>query len=235
MEEKKEESLFETEETEEKPVESKPEDNKIVTEAPVKEAEVAPDTGDVADNQKQWYVVNTYSGRERVVAGFLEKRKVSMGLENFIFRIVVAEKTEQCMNKDNKPIVKKDGTIKTKVTNSYPGYIFVEAVMSDYTWYVIRNTQGVTGLVGSSGAGTKPFPIPNEDMYPILKELDLIAPNTSCDYAVGDHVHITSGAFIGSEGVIESVDAENEKARLNIVFFGRLTPVDIEFSSLEKD
>lgn len=233
MEEKKEESVFETEETEEvKPVV----DPKIVTEAPVDTKEAAPLTEDDYASEKQWYVVNTYSGREKVVAGFLEKRKISMGLESKIFRIVVAEKTEQIIDKKtNQVAMKKDGTAKTKTTNLYPGYIFVEAIMDDYTWYVIRNTQGVTGLVGSSGSGTKPFPIPKEDMIPILKSMDLIVPEIRCDYAVGETVKIIDGAFADNEGVIESVDTATSSAVVNVMFFGRQTPVTLPFSSLEKE
>ena len=107
---------------------------------------------------KQWYVVNTYSGHERNVADYLEKRRDSMMLQDYVFRIVVAEYTEPVLNKDGKP------TNRVKTKNLYPGYVFIEMIMTDDAWFMVRNTPGVTGFVGSSGGGTKPFPIPREEI-----------------------------------------------------------------------
>ena len=103
--------------------------------------------------EKQWYVVNSYSGHEDKVKANLERRVVSMGLEDYVFRIIVAE-VEQPVLKDGQP------TGKTKLKNLYPGYVFIEMIMTDEAWFMVRNTPGVTGFVGSSGGGTKPFPIP---------------------------------------------------------------------------
>lgn len=191
---------------------------------------------DINDSQKQWYVVNTYSGRERIVADYIEKRKISQHLENNIFRIVVAEQEEVVIDKKtNRAAVNKKGEVKKKTINLYPGYIFVEVIMSDLAWYVIRNTPGVTGLVGSSGAGTKPFPIPRDDMIPILKKMNLITPVVRADYEVGDKVRIIDGAFADETGDVASIDAANLQASITVTFFGRPTTVTVAFSSLEKE
>lgn len=216
-----------------------PEAETVATSAP----EEAPKGGysldeakvDEQDDEKQWYVVNTYSGREKIVADYLEKRKISMNQENYIFRIVVPEREELVLDKNNKPVMnKKTNEPKKKIVNLYPGYIFVEANMTDLAWYIIRNTPGVTGLVGSSGSGTKPFPIPKEDMLPILKEMNLYVPEVRTDFAVGDVVYIAEGAFAGQEGTITSVNDVEKTAEVNVVFFGRLNEVVLPFSSLDK-
>ncbi|MPM67470.1 Transcription termination/antitermination protein NusG [bioreactor metagenome] len=111
---------------------------------------------------KSWYVVNTYSTHEKRVAENLKKRVESMNLQNLVFRIIVAEQEVPVM-KDGQP------TGKMRMKNLYPGYVFVEMIMTDYAWFVVRNTPGVTGFVGSSGKGTKPFPIPREQVEPVLK------------------------------------------------------------------
>lgn len=186
------------------------------------------------DKEKQWYVANTYSGRESIVADYLEKRKISMHLENEIFRIVVPEKEVQAVDKNGQPKFKKDGTPIMKKENEYPGYIFVEAIMTDQAWYVIRNTPGVTGIVGSSGSGTKPFPIPREDMMPILKMMNLVVPEVRTDYKVGERVHVIEGSFADEYGEIISIDPINGLATVSITFFGRPTSVSFSFSQLEK-
>lgn len=184
---------------------------------------------------KQWYVVNTYSGRERIVADYLEKRRVSMHLEDFIFRIVVAEQEEVVIDKKtNKPVLTKSGETKTKTVNLYPGYVFVEMIMSDQAWYVVRNTQGVTGFVGSSGRGTKPFPIPREEIEPILKKMNLIEKVVRSDYQVGEKVRIIDGPFAEEYGEITGIDVENSQAVIVITFLGRINEVRVNFASLEK-
>ena len=138
-------------------------------------------SNDVNFGTKQWYVVNTYSGRERAVADMLEKRKYTQNLENYIFRIVVAETVEPGM-KNGKP------TGKDVVKNLYPGYVFIEMIMTDDALCMVRNTPDVTGFVGSSGKGTKPFPIPNEEIEPVLKRMNIIDENMFSIYKVGDHI-----------------------------------------------
>lgn len=183
-------------------------------------------SNDVNFGTKQWYVVNTYSGRERAVADMLEKRKYTQNLENYIFRIVVAETVEPGM-KNGKP------TGKDVVKNLYPGYVFIEMIMTDDAWFMVRNTPDVTGFVGSSGKGTKPFPIPNEEIEPILKRMNIIDENMFSNYKVGDHIRIISGSFENSEGTIESIDSETKKVSVSILFFGRPTTIEADFFEIE--
>ena len=161
---------------------------------------------------KQWYVVNTYSGHERNVADYLEKRRDSMMLQDYVFRIVVAEYTEPVLNKDGKP------TNRVKTKNLYPGYVFIEMIMTDDAWFMVRNTPGVTGFVGSSGGGTKPFPIPREEIEPVLKRMNIEDADMYSDYEVGDVVRVLSGTFEGSEGKIDIVDTENSEVTISVKF-----------------
>lgn len=177
---------------------------------------------------KQWYVVNTYSGHERNVADYLEKRRDSMMLQDYVFRIVVAEYTEPVLNKDGKP------TNRVKTKNLYPGYVFIEMIMTDDAWFMVRNTPGVTGFVGSSGGGTKPFPIPREEIEPVLKRMNIEDADMYSDYEVGDVVRVLSGTFEGSEGKIDIVDTENSEVTISIIFFGRTTPITVKFLEIEK-
>lgn len=183
-------------------------------------------SNDVNFGTKQWYVVNTYSGRERAVADMLEKRKYTQNLENYIFRIVVAETVEPGM-KNGKP------TGKDVVKNLYPGYVFIEMIMTDDAWFMVRNTPDVTGFVGSSGKGTKPFPIPNEEIEPVLKRMNIIDENMFSNYKVGDHIRIISGSFENSKGTIESIDSETKKVSVSILFFGRPTTIEADFFEIE--
>lgn len=183
-------------------------------------------SNDVNFGTKQWYVVNTYSGRERAVADMLEKRKYTQNLENYIFRIVVAETVKPGM-KNGKP------TGKDVVKNLYPGYVFIEMIMTDDAWFMVRNTPDVTGFVGSSGKGTKPFPIPNEEIEPVLKRMNIIDENMFSNYKVGDHIRIISGSFENSEGTIESIDSETKKVSVSILFFGRPTTIEADFFEIE--
>lgn len=176
---------------------------------------------------KQWYVVNTYSGHERKVANNLEKRKESQGMQEYIYRIVVAETTEPVL-KGGKP------TGKVQVKNLYPGYVFIEMIMTDDAWFMVRNTPEVTGFVGSSGKGTKPFPIPNEEIEPVLKRMNIIDDTMFSDYQIGDRVRVLSGTFEGSEGTIQVVDSNEQKVSMSIVFFGRPTLIDATFAEIEK-
>lgn len=177
---------------------------------------------------KQWYVVNTYTGREREVAESLERRRNKLDFSDSIFRIVVAEYEEDVFDKDGKPTGKK------KVKNFYPGYIFIEMIMSDKAWYMVRNTPNVTGFVGSSGGGAKPFPVPREEIEPVLKRMKIADEEMFTAYQVGDIVKVLSGTFQGSEGKITAVNQETSEVTLNILFFGRLTEITQAFSEIEK-
>ena len=177
--------------------------------------------------EKKWYVVNAYSGHENKVKENLEKRIETMNMQQYIYRIIVAEREVPVM-KEGLP------TGKTKMVNTYPGYVFVEMVMTDEAWYVVRNTPGVTGFVGSSGKGAKPFPLPKEQIEPVLKRMGMYDDSMSFGYSVGDQVKVLNGALQGSEGRITSLDMEKKVASVSVLFFGRETPVEVGFQDIEK-
>ena len=176
---------------------------------------------------KAWYVVNTYSTHETKVATNLKRRVDSMGLGDLIFRIIVAEQEVEVL-KDGLPTGKK------RMKNLYPGYVFVEMIMTDYAWYVVRNTPGVTGFVGSSGKGTKPFPVPREQIEPVLKRMGLVDESMYDRYKEGDLIKIIHGPLEGTEGNILSIDRETGIVAVQTVFFGRETRVEVDFSEIER-
>ena len=176
---------------------------------------------------KAWYVVNTYSTHERKVADNLTRRVESYDLGKLIFRIIVAEQDVPVL-KDGVP------TGKTRKKNLYPGYVFVEMIMTDYAWYIVRNTPGVTGFVGSSGKGTKPFPVPREQIEPVLKRMGMIDESMYDRYNIGDLVKVIHGPLEGTEGNIVTINKETGLVEVETVFFGRSTKVEVDFSEIER-
>ena len=152
---------------------------------------------------RRWYVVNTYSGHENKVKENLEKRVESMGLQDCLFNIVIPEHVETEI---------KDGKKINKTKNMFPGYVLVEMIMTDEAWYVVRNTSGVTGFIGSSGGGAKPFPLQKHEIDPILKRMGIQTTQLEINYAEGDEVKVLSGPFAGKQGKVESIDREKEVA-----------------------
>ena len=176
---------------------------------------------------KAWYVVSTYSTHERKVAYNLQKRVESMGLEDLIFRIIVVEQEVPVM-KDGLP------TGKTRMKNLYPGYVFVEMIMTDYAWYIVRNTPGVTGFVGSAGKGTKPFPVPREQIEPVLKRMGMVDDSMYDRYSEGDYVKVIHGTLEGTEGRIISINRDTGAVEISATFFGRTTKTEVDFSEIER-
>jgi transcriptional antiterminator NusG len=175
--------------------------------------------------EKNWYVVHTYSGYENKVKANLEKRVESMGMQDKIFRVVVPEETETDV---------KNGKRKTTKKKVFPGYVLVEMVMTDDSWYVVRNTPGVTGFVGSSGAGSKPTPLMEEEVKMILKRMGMPLAEVDVDYEVNETVRIKEGPFANFTGKIEAIDPDKHKVKLLVDMFGRETRVELEFSQIEK-
>ena len=178
--------------------------------------------------EKQWYVVNTYSSHENKVKDNLLRRVESMNLKDYVFRIIVAEHEVPVM-KNGMP------TGKMNMKNLYPGYVFIEMKMTDEAWYMVRNTPGVTGFIGSSGGGAKPFPVTREQIEPVLKRMGMYDEDDMySNYEVGDLVRILTGSFEGSEGNIISIDSENGEATISTIFFGRPTSINVKISEIEK-
>ncbi len=177
------------------------------------------------EHQKRWYVVNTYSGHENRVKENLEKRVESMGIQDSLFRILVAEEPE---------IEIKNGKQIEKMKNMFPGYIFVEMKMTDEAWYVVRNTPGVTGFIGSSGGGAKPFPVSPVEMESILRRMGQSDKKVVVEFQVGDDVRIMTGPFSGMEGRVSAMNDQTQIASVLIMLFGRETPTDINYNDLQK-
>lgn len=175
--------------------------------------------------EKNWYVVHTYSGYENKVKTNLEKRLDSMGMQDKIFRVMVPMEEE---------IEHKDGKKKTVMRKVFPGYVLVEMVMTDDSWYVVRNTPGVTGFVGSAGAGSKPTPLLPDEVQTILKQMGVEEVQTVVDFALGESVKVIEGPFENLVGEIEGVDADREKLKVLVDMFGRDTPVELDFEQVEK-
>ncbi len=178
-----------------------------------------------------WYVVNCYSGNEEKVKEALDNRIKAEKLEDIIKETLVANYIEQ------KKKVAKDGSEKVveKVKNNFPGYIFVNMKMSDTAWFIVRNTPGVTGFLGSSGKGAKPFPITKEEVLKV-KELQGRIDDSGLNiaYSLDEVVEIKSGAMKGQTGKIYEMNLDNNTATLHVDVFGRITPVEVDFKDIMK-
>jgi transcription termination/antitermination protein NusG len=175
--------------------------------------------------EKNWYVLHTYSGYENKVKANLEKRVESMGMTDKIFRVVVPEEEETEIKNGKKKVVKR------KV---FPGYVLVEIVMTDDSWYVVRNTPGVTGFVGSAGAGSKPTPLLPEEVVTILKRMGVDEKRIDVNYEIGETVRVKEGPFTNFTGTVEEMDKDKSKLKVLVNMFGRDTPVELEFTQIEK-
>ena len=175
--------------------------------------------------EKQWYVVNTYSGHENKVKEKLEMRAESMGMEDYIFRIIVPEE---------KVIEVKDGVQKEKIKKMFPGYIIVEMIMTDEAWYIVRNTPGVTGFIGSSSKGAKPTPLQPYEVDKILANMGMSRMDVDKELKEGIKVNIIDGPFKGMTGVVDSLDLPNNKINLIVDLFGQETSVEVELSQIQK-
>ncbi len=172
--------------------------------------------------QKEWYVVNTYSGHENKVKEKLEMRASSMGMEDYIYRVVVPEEK----------VVDEKGKEKNK--KMFPGYILVEMVMSDEAWFVVRNTPGVTGFIGSSGKGAKPFPLTPQEVDKILGSMGMSRLEIGNEINVDDMVKVVDGPFANMFGKIKSIDMASAKLEVALDLFGQETIVELALSQIEK-
>ena len=177
------------------------------------------------ENQKLLYVVNTYSGHESKVKEKLEMRINSMNMQDNIFRVIIPEQKE---------VEVKDGVTKEKVKKMFPGYVLIEMIMSDEAWYVVRNTPGVTGFIGSSGKGAKPVPLSPLEIDTILSNMGMSRLDVNDELKEGEKVKVIDGPFKNMYGKIQSVDLKNNTITVLIDLFGQETPVDVTLSQVEK-
>lgn len=175
--------------------------------------------------EKNWYVVHTYSGYENKVKANLEKRVESMAMQDKIFRVVVPEDEETEIKNGKQKVIKR------KV---FPGYVLVEIIMTDDSWYVVRNTPGVTGFVGSAGSGSKPTPLLPEEVNFILKRMGMDEKPIEIDFELKEMVKVKEGPFANFTGAIEDMDLDKRKVKVHVNMFGRETPVELDFTQIEK-
>jgi transcriptional antiterminator NusG len=174
------------------------------------------------NEESKWYVVHTYSGHERKVKANLEKRIASTGMEESIFRIVVPTEEKIEKKKGKNEVVKK---------RIFPGYILLQMDLNDKSWYVVKNTPGVIGFVSG---GTKPLPVEKEEVDEILRSMGEKAKKISVEFEVGDQVVVTDGPFEDFDGIVKEIHPEQGKAKVLVSMFGRETPVELEFSQIQK-
>jgi transcriptional antiterminator NusG len=179
-------------------------------------APAAPDDG------RNWYVIHCYSGYENKVRHNLEQRIESMGMKGKIFDVIVPTEEE---------IEVKDGKRRTVERRVFPGYILVQMIMSEDSWYVVRNTPGVTGFVGM---GNTPTPLRPEEVAQILKRMEAESPKVKVTFKSGQKVRIVDGPFNDFIGTVAEIDMDRAKVRVMVSFFGRETPVELDFLQVEK-
>ena len=214
-------------EPEEAPTEDQEAEGAVEPEAVVDEPadEVEDDEGpaaEVPDDDRLWYVIHCYSGQENKVRHNLEQRIDSMGMKDRIFDVVVPTEEE---------IEVKDGKRRTVERRVFPGYILVQMILSEDSWYVVRNTPGVTGFVGM---GNEPTPLRPEEVSQIIKRMEAEAPRIKVTYKIGQKVRIIDGPFNDFIGTVDDIDMERAKVRVMVSFFGRETPVELDFLQVEK-
>lgn len=174
------------------------------------------------DNGKAWYVVHTYSGYEERTKKNLEQRVKSMDVGNKIFQVVVPVENE---------IEIKGGERRTVSRKTLPGYILVQMKLDEQSWYVVRNTPGVTGFVAS---GNRPVPLEEEEVQNMLSRMKSATPRVKIGFSKGENVRITDGPFAEFIGTVDEINLEKGKVRLMVSFFGRETPIDLDLSQVEK-
>jgi len=181
----------------------------------------APPTGPETEGRR-WFVIHTYSGYENKVKTNLEHRIQSMDMGDKIFQVLVPTEEEiEIKNGKRHPVERK----------IFPGYVLVEMVMSDDSWYVVRNTPGVTSFVGS---GNKPTELSDQEVRQILRQIKLDAPKYKVAFTKGEAVRVTDGPFTDLHGVVDEVNPERNKVKVLVSIFGRETPVELDFLQIEK-
>lgn len=176
----------------------------------------------IPDDGRSWYVVHCYSGYENKVRHSIEQRIETMGMQAKIFDVVIPTEEE---------IEIKDGKRRTVERRVFPGYILVQMLLDEDSWYVVRNTPGVTGFVGM---GNDPTPLRPEEVAKIMNRMEAEAPKVKFDFQVGEKVRIGTGPFADFIGSVAEIDADRAKVRVMVSFFGRETPVELDFLHVEK-
>lgn len=172
--------------------------------------------------EKRWYVIHTYSGYENKVSANLERKVHSLGMENEIFRIVIPMEND---------VEVKDGKKRSVQRKVFPGYVLVEMIVNDRSWYAVRNTPGVTGFVGS---GTKPIPLTDEEVRQIMRSMGVDEGRPKIDFQLQQLVRLKTGPFADCVGKVAEINEERGKLKVLVDMFGRETPVEIDFTQVEE-
>jgi transcription termination/antitermination protein NusG len=190
------------------------------------DAKAEADAGAEPADGRAWFIVQTYSGYENKVKVDLEQRIKSMDMSQRIHQVVVPTEDE---------IEIRDGQRKTVSKKLFPGYVFVQMLMDDESWYVVRNTPGVTGFAGTTmDERAKPTPLPDTEVEQILKQMHSAAPRINIGFAVGETVLVTDGPFSEMIGTVDTIDLDRGRVRVMVSMFGRDTPVELDFLQVEK-
>src|SRR5512133_447971 len=192
-------------------------------ETPVSSKMIDEDSGQITPSDtRNWYVIHCYSGYENKVRHNLEQRIETMDMKEMIFDVVIPTQEE---------IEVKDGKRRTVERHVFPGYVLVNMILSEESWYVVRNTPGVTGFVGM---GNQPTALRPEEVSQILRRMEAEAPHIKVSFKIGERVRIVDGPFNDFRGTVSEIDMERTKVRVMVNFFGRETPVELDFLQVEK-
>lgn len=174
------------------------------------------------DDSRAWYVIHCYSGYEKKVRHNLEQRIETMGMKNMIFDVVIPTQEE---------VEVRDGKRRSIERHVFPGYVLVNLILTEESWYVVRNTPGVTGFVGM---GNDPTPLRDEEVAQILKRMEAEAPHVKVSFKSGERVRIIDGPFNDFRGTVSDIDIEHAKVTVMVNFFGRETPVELDYLQVER-
>lgn len=183
---------------------------------------IKPKSKEKVKGDRNWYVIHTYSGYEDQVSETLKERIDSLGMQDKIFNVIVPKEKQIEIKNGKKKVVEK---------RIFPGYVMVDMIITEDSWYIVRNTPNVTGFIGF---GTRPTPISNEEIKIIQKKMGIEEPKYKIDFQIGESVKITDGPFSGLEGVIDDVDQERGKIKVLVSMFGRETPVNLDFLQVKR-
>lgn len=202
-----------------------------MTNAAISDNDYQPDEGDAvtpeATDGRHWYIVQTYSGYENKVKTNLDQRVKHMDMTDKIFQVIIPTEEE---------IEIREGQRRTVSRKLFPGYVLVQMVMDDDSWYVVRNTPGVTGFAGSTSETdrSRPMPLGDEEVSRILRTMHTAAPRINIGFKVGEAVRVTDGPFVDFVGQVDEINLDKGKVRVMVSMFGRETPVELDFLQVEK-
>ncbi|RLD06384.1 MAG: transcription termination/antitermination protein NusG [Chloroflexi bacterium] len=177
---------------------------------------------DDEEDPSDWFVIHCYSGYEKKVRHNLEQRIETMGMKDMIFDVIIPTQEE---------VEVRDGKRRTVERHIFPGYVLINLILTEESWFVVRNTPGVTGFVGM---GNLPTPLRPEEVAQIIKRMEADSPMINVTFKVGERVRIVDGPFNDFRGVVANIDMERTKVRIMVSFFGRETPVELDFLQVEK-